>query len=173
MAKSSLGQGTLEPNQRLVHLGAALEQLFRDVRFGLRLLRREPGFAATTVLTLTLAIGATTTIFSVVNAVLLQAAAVPGTRPSRDALADRSEQRQPFRGTRTGELPRLARAGDQLRAGGGGRAVSRSTSPATAHRRSSTRRSSPRASSRFWGQARRSAGRFFRKSSSRAAASSC
>ena len=72
MAKSSLGQGTLEPNQRVVHLGAALEQLFRDVRFGLRLLRREPGFAATTVLTLTLAIGATTTIFSVVNAVLLQ-----------------------------------------------------------------------------------------------------
>ena len=51
------------------------------------------------------------------------AAAVPGTRPSRDALADRSEQRQPSRGTRTGELPRLARAGDELRAGGGGRAV--------------------------------------------------
>ena len=50
----------------------SLEQLFQDVRFGLRLLRREPGFAATTVLTLTLAIGATTTIFSVVNAVLLQ-----------------------------------------------------------------------------------------------------
>ena len=69
---SSPGQGTLEPKQRVVHLGAALEQLFQDVRFGLRLLQREPGFAATTVLTLTLAIGATTTIFSVVNAVLLQ-----------------------------------------------------------------------------------------------------
>ena len=69
---SSPGQGTLEPKQRVVHLGAALEQLFGDVRFGLRLLQREPGFAATTVLTLTLAIGATTTIFSVVNAVLLQ-----------------------------------------------------------------------------------------------------
>ena len=49
-----------------------LEQVFQDVRFGLRLLRREPGFAATTVLTLTLAIGATTAIFSVVDAVLLQ-----------------------------------------------------------------------------------------------------
>ena len=72
MTKPSLGQGTSEPNPRVVHLGAALEQLFQDVRFGLRLLRREPGFAATTVLTLTLAIGATTTIFSVVDAVLLQ-----------------------------------------------------------------------------------------------------
>ena len=50
MTKSSLGQGTLEPNPRVFHLGAALEQLFQDVRFGLRLLRREPGFAATTVL---------------------------------------------------------------------------------------------------------------------------
>ncbi len=69
---SSPGQATLEPEQQVVHLGAALEQLFGDVRFGLRLLRREPGFAATTVLTLTLAIGATTTIFSVVDAVLLQ-----------------------------------------------------------------------------------------------------
>ena len=56
----------------MVHPGAALEQVFQDVRFGLRLLRREPGFTATTVLTLTLAIGATTTIFSVVDAVLLQ-----------------------------------------------------------------------------------------------------
>ena len=51
--------------------------LFQDVRFGLRLLRREPGFASTTVLTLTLAIGATTTIFSVVDAVLLQAPPFP------------------------------------------------------------------------------------------------
>ena len=52
--------------------GAVLEQLLEDARFGARLLRREPGFAATTVLTLALAIGATTTIFSVVDAVLLQ-----------------------------------------------------------------------------------------------------
>ena len=46
--------------------------VFEDGRFGLRLLRREPGIAATMVLTLALAIGATTTIFSVVDAVLLQ-----------------------------------------------------------------------------------------------------
>ena len=54
------------------HAGAAWEQLRQDAGFGTRLLRREPGFAAATVLTLALAIGATTTIFSIVDAVLLQ-----------------------------------------------------------------------------------------------------
>ena len=64
--------GRRKASERMPSSGASLEQVFQDVRFGLRLLRREPGFAATTVLTLTLAIGATTTIFSVVDAVLLQ-----------------------------------------------------------------------------------------------------
>jgi putative ABC transport system permease protein len=58
--------------ERRSRLGAALADLFQDTRFGVRLLGREPGFAATTILTLALAIGATATIFSVVDAVLLQ-----------------------------------------------------------------------------------------------------
>jgi len=45
---------------------------FSDVRYTLRLFRRAPGPAAVIVLTLALGIGATTAIFSVVNAVLLQ-----------------------------------------------------------------------------------------------------
>jgi putative ABC transport system permease protein len=49
-----------------------LEQLGQDVRFGARTLRKNPGFAATVVLTLALATGATTAIFSVVNSVLLR-----------------------------------------------------------------------------------------------------
>jgi putative ABC transport system permease protein len=48
-----------------------LEDLVKDCRLGLRALRRTPGFSAVAVLTLTLGVGATTAMFSVVNSVLL------------------------------------------------------------------------------------------------------
>ncbi len=44
----------------------------RDLRHGFRLLRRAPGFAVTAILTLALGIGATTALFTVVDAVLLE-----------------------------------------------------------------------------------------------------
>ncbi len=58
-----------------------IENLFRDLRYAIRAMSRNPGFTAVIVLTLTLAIGANSAIFSVIDGVLI--APLPYPEPNR------------------------------------------------------------------------------------------
>ncbi len=66
---------------RTIRAGAWLETFVQDVRFGLRLLRKSPGFTTIAVLIPGLGIGANTAVFSMINGLMLRT--LPVREPER------------------------------------------------------------------------------------------
>jgi predicted permease len=107
--------------------GAGIERLGQEVRYGLRQMRRNPGFTLTVVVTLGLAVGANTAIFSIVNALMLRSLPYPqperlgtifthiaGTNPSSERHHINGEQWELLRD----QVPALLPAISGIRAAG-------------------------------------------------------
>src|ERR1041385_9180834 len=78
----------LEEHSREVWQWAVFDAVLRDLRYAFRQLRRNPGFTFTVLLTLGVAIGANTAVFSMVNALLLRP--LPYSEPERLASVMRN-----------------------------------------------------------------------------------
>ena len=84
-----------------------MNSFWQDLRFGFRLLVKNPIFALVAIVTLALGIGANTAIFSVVDAVLLRP--LPYPQPTAWSFSGRLWSRKEWRSqARFTELPRMA-----------------------------------------------------------------
>lgn len=66
------GAEQVKESVREVRTGVRMQQFFRDLRYGARSLYRSPGFSAAAIFVLSLAIGANTAVFSVIEGVILR-----------------------------------------------------------------------------------------------------
>ena len=80
---------------REVMVGHLLETIWQDLRYGTRMLMKQPGFTSIAVLTLALGIGANTAIFNMLNALLLKPVAGV-TAPERLVQLGRTQKGQGF-----------------------------------------------------------------------------
>lgn len=93
-ARRALGNAALIKEEvRAMYGWTWFESLVADLRYALRTMRRNPGFASAAVLSLALGIGANTAIFSLLDSILLKT--LPVRDPARMVQFDAVHHRQP------------------------------------------------------------------------------